>query len=381
MKEIYIAGCGLAKFGKREESLEEIMCEAAEAAIKEANCDSFDAVYVGAMNPEDFNEESDISSVITDHLGLTPIPATRIETASSTGASTFDEAIYAIASGYFKRILVIAGEKMTAVSTPRATEILAEVIEKHERSLGATMPALAAIITRRYIYDYKMTREALSMVAIKNHHNGILNPYAHFQKEITREIVEGSKIVADPLRLYDCSPISDGAAAIVLSNETGYAKVIGLGHGTDYMAFHQRENLLSFRSTVSAAEKAYKMAGITPKDIDFAEVHDAFTPFEIIGTEDLGFFEKGKGWLAVLNGETDIKGALPINPSGGLKARGHPVGASGLAQIVEAAWQLGKRAGKRQLEKAEIGLTQSIGGLATNNLVTILQACLPAGRR
>lgn len=238
MKEIYITGCGLSEFGKREEALEEIMCEAAEAAMKEANCNSFDAVYVGAMNPEDFTGESDMSSVITDHLGLTPIPATRIETASSTGASTFDEAIYAIASGFFKRILVIAGEKMTSVSTPRATEILAEVIEKHERSLSATMTALAAIITRRYMYEYKMTRESLSMVVIKNHHNGTLNPYAHFQKEITRETVEESKIVADPLRLYDCSPISDGAAAIVLTSETGYAKVIGLGHGTDYMAFH-----------------------------------------------------------------------------------------------------------------------------------------------
>jgi len=374
MKEIYISGCGLSKFGKREESLEEIMCEAAEAAIRESGCDSFDAVYVGAMNPEDFNGESDISSVITDHLGLTPIPATRIETASSTGASTFDEAIYAIASGYFKRVLVIAGEKMTSVSTPRATEIVAEVIEKHERSLGATMPALAAIITRRYMYEYGMTREALSMVAVKNHHNGTLNPYAQFRKEITRATVEESKMVADPLRLYDCSPISDGAAAAVLTSDTGYARVIGLGHGTDYMAFHQRDNLLSFRSTTTAAEKAYKMAGITPGDIDFAEVHDAFTPFEIIGTEDLGFFEKGKGWLAVLDGETAIGGRLPINPSGGLKARGHPVGASGLAQIVETAWQLGKRAGARQLEKARIGLTQSIGGLATNNLVTIIQA-------
>jgi acetyl-CoA C-acetyltransferase len=140
------------------------------------------------------------------------------------------------------------------------------------------------------------------------------------------------------------------------------------------MAFHQRDNLLSFRSTVTAAEKAYKMAGITPKDIDFAEVHDAFTPFEIIGTEDLGFFEKGRGWIAVAEGKTGIDGILPINPSGGLKARGHPVGASGLAQIVEAAWQLGKRAGKRQLDKARLGLTQSIGGLATNNLVTILRA-------
>ncbi|MEW6041287.1 MAG: hypothetical protein AB1633_07170 [Elusimicrobiota bacterium] len=372
MANIYIVGAGLAKFGKRTESLVDVMCEAANAAIVDSGCNEFDAIYVGSMNPEEFVGEDNLSPKVNEKLGLVPVRSSRVETASSTGAATFEQAFLAVASGYFNCVLAIAGEKMTAVSTERASKILAEVLSPSERNCGATMPGLAAMITRRYIYDYKMTRDAMAAVAVKNHKNGSKNKYAHFQKEITVDDYYKSKIVADPLCLYDCAPISDGAAAVVISSNKGKVRVCGIGQGTDFVSVQDREQLTSFNATIIAAQRAYKMSGLSPGDMDFAEIHDAFTSFEIIGVEDVGLFEKGSGWKRTLEGETAIGGHLPINPSGGLKSRGHPVGASGLAQIVEMVWQLRGEAGANQVQ-AKRGITLSIGGFGDNNLVTILE--------
>jgi len=214
----------------------------------------------------------------------------------------------------------------------------------------------------------------LAKVAIKNHYNGSLNPYAQFRKLVSEADYFGSKWVSFPLRTYDCAPITDGAVALVLTSEKKLIRVSGLGHATDTLAVRHRDSLTSFRSTRLAAQQAYSMARVNPPDISLAEVHDAFTTFEIIGTEDLGFFPAKQGWKAVEGGITSIKGKLPINPSGGLKARGHPVGASGLAQIVDMVWQLrGEVGNSRQVPGARIGLTQNIGGLANNNLVTIIE--------
>ena len=211
-------------------------------------------------------------------------------------------------------------------------------------------------------------------MAIKNHSNGYLNPYAQFRKMITKQDYLKSQMVSYPLRLYDCAPITDGASAMILTSQPTPIKVSGIGHATDTAAVRHRTSFTSFNSTKEAAQKAYTMAQLNPPDIQFAEVHDAFTLFEIIGTEDLGFFSPGEGWKALEEGITHLRGRLPINPSGGLKARGHPVGASGLAQLVEIVYQLRGEAGiERQLERAEIGLAQSIGGLGNNNLVTILE--------
>ncbi|MGA2959541.1 MAG: thiolase family protein, partial [Thermodesulfobacteriota bacterium] len=247
-----------------------------------------------------------------------------------------------------------------------------------ERKYGASMPALAAMITRRYQHDAQLSDERiqsiLSKVAIKNHYNGSLNPYAQFRKVITKEDYSRSKWVSTPLRTYDCAPITDGAVAMVLTSEKKMIRVSGLGHATDTLAVRHRDSLTSFKSTRLAAWQAYNMAKVNPRDVSFAEVHDAFTTFEIIGTEDLGFFPPKEGWKAVEEGVTSIKGKLPINPSGGLKARGHPVGASGLAQIAEVILQLrGEMDPQRQIQGARIGLTQNIGGLANNNLVSILE--------
>jgi hypothetical protein len=240
------------------------------------------------------------------------------------------------------------------------------------------MPALAAMIAQKYAREFNLSllklEDILAQVAIKNHSNGYFNVYAQFRKIITKEDYLKSQMVAYPLRLYDCAPITDGASAIVLTSQSTPIKVSGIGHATDTAAVRHRASFTSFNSTKEAALKAYTMAQLTPSDVQFAEVHDAFTLFEIIGTEDLGFFPPGEGWKALEKGISHLRGKLPINPSGGLKARGHPVGASGLAQLVEIVYQLRGEAGReRQLERAEIGLAQSTGGLGNNNLVTILE--------
>jgi len=376
--DVYISGVGMTKFGRSKEPLEKMMAEAASSALKEAQLERVDAIYMGVMNVEEFVGDSNFATLLADTLGLTGVPSTRVETASSTGAGAFQSAFYAVASGHMKNVLALAGEKMTHLPTAKTTRILSEVIERSERRYGATMPALAAMIAQKYAREFNLSpmklEDILAQVAIKNHSNGHLNPYAQFRKIITKEDYLKSQMVAYPLRLYDCAPITDGASAIILTSEPTPIKVSGIGHATDTAAVRHRTSFTSFNSTKEAALKAYNMAQLNPSDIQFAEVHDAFTPFEIIGTEDLGFFPPGEGWKALEEGITHLRGKLPINPSGGLKSRGHPVGASGLAQLVEIVYQLRGEAGiERQLERAEIGLAQSIGGLGNNNLVTILE--------
>jgi len=376
--DVYISGVGMTKFGKSRDSLEKMMGDAGALALKDAQLERVDAIYIGVMNVEEFVGDSNFATLLADTLGLSGTPSTRVETASSTGAGAFETAFYAVASGHMKNVLVLAGEKMTHLPTAKTTRILSEVIDRSERRYGTTMPALAAMIAQKYGKEFNISlpklENILAQVAIKNHFNGSINPYAQLRKIINKEDYLKSQMVSFPLRLYDCAPITDGAAAIVLTSQPDLIKVSGIGHATDTSAVRHRASLTSFNSTKEAATKAYAMAYLNPSDIQFGEVHDAFTPFEIIGTEDLGFFPPGEGWKALEEETTQIKGRLPINPSGGLKSRGHPVGASGLAQLVEVVYQLRSEAGEgRQLERAEIGIAQSIGGLGNNNFVTILE--------
>jgi acetyl-CoA acetyltransferase len=380
MQSGYVSGIGMTSFGKDLRPLVEIFCQAGQQALVGSKEQDVEAIYIGVMNPEEFTGDSNIASQIAEALGLTGTPAVRIETASSAGAAAIQAGFQAIASGYYHRVLVLGGEKMTHLSTSGVTRILAEVIDKEERQCGATMPALAAMITEKYRQRFRLSHSALEDmlcgVALKNHFNGSRNILAQFQRAITREVYLASKFIATPLRLYDCSPITDGAAAVVLTSEKTDVRLSGIGQGTGPVSLRERDVFTSFPATRIAAARAYQMAETSPQGIDFAEVHDAFTPFEIISSEDLGFFPPGKGGYAVLEEKTALEGPLPINPSGGLKARGHPVGASGLAQIVEATKRLrGQTLSKRQVKR---GLTQSTGGLGTNNFVTILElAALP----
>lgn len=373
---VFIYKAGLSKFGKRKSNIIHLIQEA--VFNMKTDISDVDAVFIGLMNPEEFTGVGNIASYVLDKLGLYKIPAVRIETASSTGAAVLYYAYAAVKSGIYKNVLVIAAEKMTEMPTNRVTKILAEVIHPAERKTGATMPALAALVTNRFAYENKIKKDVLKKllfyVAEKNHYYGQFNEFAQFRKEIDFDTYINSKIVSSPLSLYDCAPISDGAAAVYLSSEKGDIVVAGIGQGTDRQALCERKIITSFESTKVAAFNAFKMAGLSPMDIDFAEIHDAFTPFEITGLIDTGLVDK-KDIIRFYEERLGYHdGKLPVNISGGLKSRGHPVGASGLAQVVEVYNIMnGKYNDEISPKRCDVALTQSIGGLATNNFVIILK--------
>ncbi len=376
MQRVFIRDASLSEFGKTKSSLITIIQNAySKLTVPE---DEIDAVFIGLMNPEGFTNVGNIASYITDKLEIYGKPAVRIETASSTGAAVFFSAYAAIRSGLYKNVLVIGAEKMTDLKGKDVTRLISQVIDPYERKTGVTMPALAAIVANRFRYENRINpskfQEILCEVAIKNHYYGSMNPISHFKNQITKELYFRSKLISTPLRLFDCSPVSDGAAAIVLSSSQGDVEIIGIGQGTDRQSLAKRPIITSFSSTKTAAIQAYKMAGISPESIDFAEIHDAFTPFEIIGLLDTGLLKSENIKKFYLNKEGYHNGRLPVNISGGLKSRGHPLGASGLAQIAEAFKIMTERYPSEITPKQKnVCLTQSVGGLATNNFVAILR--------
>ncbi len=316
--DVYIAGAGMTRFGRRSESLPDLIAEAAQLALADARVERPDAIVVGAMNPEEFTGDGNFGSLINTHLGLSQSPELRVETATSSGIAAFYTGFASIAAGLHRTILVVGGEKMTHMPTPRVSEIIGRSIDPHERRYGTTMPALAGLVTRAAMHKTGLTLKEFSQVAVKNHANAARNPFAHFQEPVSLEEVMESRVVADPLRLYHCCPISDGAAAVVLSAERTPVRVAGIGQGTDTIAIRYRSDLTTFRATQVAAQAAYRMAGFGPERVDVAELHDAFSPFEIISLEDTGLFPAGKAGRATLEGQTALGGRLPVSPSGGL---------------------------------------------------------------
>src|SRR6184192_92608 len=372
MPNVWIAGAGMTRVGRRSEPLGDLMADAAHAALAAAGRERPDFIVVATMNPEEFVGDGNFASNIATYMGFAETPALRVETATSSGAAALYAGVAQVAANLHRTVLVVGGEKMTHLPTPRVSELIGRSIDPYERSYGATMPALAGMITRALTQQGAGIRE-FSQVAVKNHAHAGRNPYAHYQQPVTLAEVMESRIVADPLRLLHCCPISDGAAAVVLTAERAAVRITGIGQGTDTLALRHRDALTSFRASRAAARAAFAMAGFGPERVDVAELHDAFAPFELISLEDLGLVPSGKAGRATLDGETALDGRLPVNPSGGLKARGHPLAATGLAQIVECVWQLTGRAEGRQVQ-AHVALAQSIGGLATNNWVTLLEA-------
>jgi acetyl-CoA C-acetyltransferase len=347
-----------------------------------------DAVYVGNMASGLFNHQVSVASALVDRLNLMPAAAERVENGPASGGSAIKNGLLAIASGYYDTVLVVGGEKMREVIGPKATDIVAAMTHPEaEYIYGTTLPSMAGMFARLYAEKYGVTQEHLAMVAVKNQTNGLLNPYAHIHMRITMEGIHehkqahiNSPIVADPIRLYDCCPVSDGAAAVLLTtediaNELKKPLIIiaGFGQATDTHTLQEREDPTDLKAVRIASEQAFKMAEIKPKDVDVAELHDAFTILEIAESEHAGFFEKGKGAKALVDGETQIGGKLPINPSGGLKARGHPVGATGVAQVVELTWQLRGEAKDRQVKDAKIGFSLNFGGFGNNVLAFVLR--------
>lgn len=374
----------MTKFGRLEgKDLMDILVEASLKAIEDAGVrdKEFDAVYVGNMMAGELVHQTAIASALVDRIALFPAAADRVENGPASGASAVKNGFLAVASGLADLVLVAGGEKMTSADTDVITDLVSTMTHPTAEYVhGVTLPALAAMLTRLYMERYGLTERHLAMVAVKNHANGLKNPYAHIQRAITIEGAMGSQLIADPIRLYYTCPISDGAAALVLCSADEAKKycdtpvrIAGVGQATDVQSVHEREDPAVLKSVRLAARKAFEMAKLEPKDIDVVELHDAFEILEIVQSEDCGFFEKGKGHIAVEEGVTALDGELPINPSGGLKARGHPVGATGVAQIVELVWQLRGEAGERQVKGARRALACNFGGFGNNTVIHILE--------
>ena len=387
MREVAVIGVGHTKFGELwDVSFRQMIIEAGARAIEDAKIDGkqLDAMYVGNMSAGQFIRQEHIAALIADHAGLVPIPSTRVEGACASGGLALRQAVIAVASGIHDFVVAGGIEKMTDVLSEAATGALATAADQEwEVYVGATFPGLYALMARRHMYEFGTTEEQMAMVAVKNHHNACFNPCAQYHMEVTVDSVLSSPPVTLPLKLLDCSPITDGAACVILAPAEKARKftdtpilITGTGQAGDSISLHSRPSLTSLRATIEAAKTAYKMAGVEPKDIDLAEVHDCFTIAELMAIEDLGFCKKGEGGKVTEEGETAIGGRIPVNTSGGLKGKGHPVGATGIAQAVEIVQQLRGEAGKRQVAGAETGLTHNVGGSGGTAVVHIFRRVL-----
>ena len=387
MRDVAIIGTGMTEFGELwNKSFRQLTAEAGSKAIIESGIEGtdIDAMYIGSMSSGRFIGQEHIGALVADASGFANlhIPATRCEGACASGSLAFREGFLSIASG-MNDIVIIGGiEKMNDVGGSAATETLATAADQEwEAFFGVTFPGLYAMIALRHMHEYGTTKEQLAEVAVKNHYNGARNPHAQFRKEITLQQALNASPVAYPLGLLDCSPVTDGAAAVVLcaaDKAKDYVdspvKIIGSGQASDTLALHGRRDITTLDATVHAAKMAYKQTGLQPKDIHFAEVHDCFTIAEICAIEDLGFVKKGEGGKAVHDHITTLDGRIPVNTSGGLKSKGHPVGATGVAQIIEVVKQLQGEAKERQIPDARIGLTHNVGGSGATCVVHIMEA-------
>jgi len=392
MRDVGIIGAGMIPFGRRDEdTLMDMLAYASLKALDDAGLGnkSVDAVYVGNMGAGVLQHQSAIASSLVDRLSLLPAAAETVENGPASGGSAVKNGLLAVASGYYDYVLVVGGEKMREVTGWRATDFIATMTHPHaEYPYGITLPGMAGMFTRLYMEKYGVTREHLLAVSIKNQEMGGLNPFAHVEMPLDREgifesphAVVNNPISADPLHLYDLCPVSDGAAALVLCPLEMAKKmnkppvlIAGFGQATDTHALQEREDPTDLKAVTLAAQKAYEMAKLKPSDIHVAELHDAFTILEIAESEHVGFFKKGEGGKAAAAGETRLGGKIPINLSGGLKARGHPVGATGVAQVVDIVFQLRHELPKdRQVKKAQNGLTINFGGFGNNVLVFVLK--------
>lgn len=380
MREVVAIGCGMTKFGELwKMSLRDIFVDAALKAIDDAGVDHIDSMYVGSMTPGLFVGQEHVGALMADYLGVAPVPAMRVESACCSGGMALRIGFFEISSGHSDIVLVGGVEKMNdGADVTYALSTAAD--QEYEVYQGITFPGLYALIARAHMHRYGTTREQLAAVSVKNHKNGAMNPNAQFPREVTIEQVINATLVADPLTVLDSSPVSDGAACVILASldiakKLGVVpvKIVGSGAATDTIALHNREDITTLKAVKLSGEAAYKMAGVKPSDIDLAEVHDCFSIAEICIVEELGFTEKGKGGPFTEQSNTALTGKIPVNTSGGLKSKGHPVGATGIAQVVEIVEQLKGKAGKRQVKNAQIGLAQNMGGSGASSVTHIFK--------
>jgi acetyl-CoA C-acetyltransferase len=387
MRDVAVIGVGMTKFGEIwDRSFRQLTAEAGAKAILDSGVGGkdIDAMYIGSMSSGRFVGQEHVGALVADASGFSHlhIPSTRIEGACASGGLAIREGFLSIASGVNDVVVVGGIEKMMDVGGSAATETLATAADQEwEAFFGATFPGLYAMIAMRHMHEFGTTKEQLAQVAVKNHSNGKYNPNAQYQMDITIDKVMNASPVAYPLGLLDCSPVTDGAAAVVLCavekakefcNKP--VKIIGSGQGSDTLSLQGRNSITTLEATVHASQMAYKFANKKPEDIDLAEVHDCFTIAEICAIEDLGFVKKGEGGKAVENKISTIDGSIPINTSGGLKSKGHPVGATGVAQIVEITQQLRGESKERQVKDAKVGLAHNVGGSGATCVIHILEA-------
>jgi acetyl-CoA C-acetyltransferase len=376
---VHVSSTGLTRFGKRPESLVELLAEAGERALEGLGRKGVDRVVVGSMAAGSLGGTENLTARLADRLGLESAGGFRVEAASASGAAAFQAGWALVAAREAERVLVLAGEKMTDLPTAEVAAVLARSLAPSEERAGATMPALAALVTQLYLARYRRSTAALDAVSVVARTASALNEYAQFRSTVSAEEVGASRPIALPLRLLHCSAVSDGAAAVVLEKGPGAAGVLGVGQGFETLSVADRPDPTSFKATRVAAQRAYEMARLTRREVQFAEVHDAFAPFALIDLEDLGVCGAGEAGDWYTKGEVLPNGRFPVNVSGGLLGRGHPVGASGLVQVAEVARQLRGEAGRTQLDRRPtVGVAQSIGGLASHNFVTILGQRSPA---
>lgn len=381
MRSISIVGIGITPFGALPEGIAALAVRACRAALADSGIgpERIEAFFLGNFAGGAFTGQNHLAPVVAHGVGLGPVPCTRVEGACASAGLALRQAIMAVRSGAADIVLAGGVEKMTMAPLSETTSILAAAGDHEaEACAGATFPALFAL---RHMYEYGTPREALAEVAVKNHANGCMNPNAHMRKLITREQALDARPVAEPLGLYDCSLISDGAAAVVVCPTEMAAnlhprpvRVLASAQASGSPALQDKADITCFEATDHAGREAFRQAGLNPEDVDLAEVHDCFTISEIVALEDLGFFPKGEGGRGALEGRTALGGAMPVNTSGGLKAKGHPVGATGIAQIHEIVTQLRGEAGARQVPGAEVGLAQNMGGSGATSVVHVLSS-------
>jgi len=379
MINVAVVGAGMTKMDEHwSKSLRDLSTEAGAFALQDSGVGGreIQALFIGNMSAGKFVAQEHLGALAVDQAGLTPIPATRCEGACASGALAFRKAYMAIKSGEYDIVMAAGGEKMTDIKGPEAMAALMGAGDNEwETASGATFAGLYAMMARAYMKKYNLSREELALVPVKNHKHGLNNPNAQFRFEVTVEQVMRSSLIADPLRLLDCSPITDGAAAVVLVSEKMAERfknpiwLLGSGQTSDTLALHHRKSLTEIPASKIAGEKAYQQASVNPNDIDVAEVHDCFSIEEIFAYEDLGFAERGKGKELLLSKDSCVGGKIPVNTDGGLKL-GHPVGATGIKQIIEIVHQLRGDA-YTQVKDPRIGLTHNIGGSGATAVVNV----------
>ncbi len=382
MRDVAIVGVGLSKFGERWESgLKELMAEAGLMALQDANLSSgdVDMLFCGTMAPGRFTGQEHVAAMMADQMGFKNVPAVRIENACASGGSALRQGFMAVASGIHDIVVVGGAEKMTDITSQEAATALGGAGDQEwELFQGITFPGLYAMMAMRHMHDYGTTEEQLAAVAVKNHDNATRNPFAQFHKKISVSDVMKSKRIADPLKLLDCSPLSDGAAVAVLAplesalkmNDTPI-KILASAQASDTLRLAERSSLTGVKATQMAGATALRQAKVSLREINVAEMHDCFTIAEIMALEDLGFYEKGKAAKATQDGETALNSRLSVNTSGGLKGCGHPVGATGIKQAAEIVWQLRGEAKERQVDGAAVGMTHNVGGSGATSVVHI----------